>query len=141
MIEYVFTFLGGVAIGVVADRLVDYVVAKQKVKFEEALIGCFGEPMSTNCFSLKDVNEWLQTRKEKIQNGAKGFVVKASSINLKKLGIEIDSNGSVSNMLIVAIINVETNNIEESILIKYDSLDSELESILSKGDGTLVIGG
>lgn len=141
MIGYVFTFIGGVTVGVIADRLIDYILTKNKVKFEEALVGCFGEPVVTNSFSLKDVNEWLKQRKEKIQNECKGFVVKATSINLKKLGIQIESNGSINNMLIIAIINNENNNIEESILIKYDSLDADLENILAKGDGTLVVGG
>jgi len=108
---------------------------------EEVLKTCFGNPVYTDCFSMKETKEWLIARKDKLENGHKGIVMKATPEALRSFGSKYEIKMSAENYLIIAIVNMNKHEIDDSVLIKYNTLEQSLEQNLEKGDGVLVIGG
>lgn len=108
---------------------------------EQILISCFGNPVLTDVFTYQQAKQWLLQRRNLIESGQKGIVLKASPEALKTLGSQYDLNLSADNYAVMAIVNMQTHEITESVLIKYNSLDDELEQKLSVGNGIMVIGG
>lgn len=102
---------------------------------------CFGDPVLSGQFSFQNAKEWFLHRKDKISSGHKGIILKATSENLKSLGTECRINFNADNYLILAIVNMQDHDITDSVLIKYNSIDDQLERNLESGNGVLVIGG
>ena len=139
MMKYVGIMMGGIALGIITDRIILAVKDKQKTDREKILEKCFGEPMYTSIFSMKEVRDWIQTHEDSLKNGAKAIVLKANAETLKRIGEDLDIGTGVKNNIVIAIVDEKTSNIVDSALIKYESLDSSLESALSKGNGVLVV--
>lgn len=139
MFNYVLTFATGMAAGVVLEKALSKMNANTIMGRAEALRACFGEPMCTTSLSLVEVKEWLNSRKELLEDGSKAIVVKANSENLKNLGKQLNIDG-VDNYLVIAVVN-QSQEIKEAVLIKYEKLEQNLEDILSKGNGSLVVEG
>ena len=136
---YIATFVGGVAIGIVVDKLVEKVKMDTKIKFSEALEECFGEPMYTNCFTLKDVRDWLKSREELLCENTKAVIMKAKPEILKEFESSLDFSNGAENTLIIAIVDSEEKKIVASLLVKYEKLDDTLENALAKGNGMMVV--
>ena len=108
---------------------------------EEVLKTCFGNPIFVDNFSFQETKKWLLDRKDKLENGHKGIVMKATPEALRSFGSKYEIKMSAENYLIIAVLNTATKEISDSVLIKYSMLDQNLEQSLAKGNGTLVIGG
>lgn len=137
MVTYFLTFASGVAAGVVLEKIYDKMNTSTVRGRTEALRAIFGEPMCTTILTLGEVKDWIKVREEKLENGAKAIVMKANNDTLKNLGKKINIDG-VDNYLIIAIVTIE-KNITDSVLIKYERLEEELEKLLVKGNGSLIV--
>ena len=130
---------GGVAAGILIDRLIIAMNTSQKERRYKLLEGTFGSTIHANTFELSDVRDWFKSRKESLASGNKGLVMKINDETLKSLGKNLNLGRTISNMLAMAIINTETNEIVDSTLAKYDRIDDKLENALAKGNGIMVI--
>lgn len=139
MTGYVLTFAAGVAGGIILEKALAKMTASSILERSDALRACFGEPMCTTTLSFDEVTEWIKERKDLLSDGSKAIVVKATNEALKNLGKEINVTG-VDNYLIIAVVS-NTSDIQDSILIKYEKLEQELENVLAKGNGSLVVEG
>lgn len=120
--------------------LIYYLIKIQKHKKLNTLISCFGEPSYCDLFSLSDVKQWVKLRENKLQNNCKAVVLKANSKNLSTFEKEFTLNDDGKEYLVIAIVSND-KQIKDSVLIQYNKLDNQLENVLAKGDGVLVIGG
>ena len=139
MIKYVGMMVGGIALGIILDRIVIAVAENRKIEKEKVLEKCFGEPMYTNSFSMSEVRDWIKSREEMLQNGAKAIVVKANSETLRRIGKDLDIGNNLKNNIVIAIVDETGKSITDSVLIKYEVLDAKLEESLDKGNGVLVV--
>lgn len=136
---YVATFIGGVAIGIIVDKIVEKVKLDSKLKFSEALEACFGEPMYTNNFTIKDVRDWIKAHEDALTGNTKAIIMKAKPEILKEFESSLDFSSGAENTLIIAIVDSEEKNIVASLLVKYEKLDDTLENALAKGNGMMVV--
>ena len=108
----------------------------------DKLESCFKNRIYTDEFTYEQMRGWIESRKALIQNGCKALVSKVNSTTMRELYEAInDTDNGLDNYLAIVIMNSTTHSIEDSVLIKYGSLDKRLEAVLAKGDGTLVVGG
>lgn len=140
MVDYVITFAAGAAIGVALEK---FVFAKMKAdgiqSRTDALRSCFGEPMSATMLTFAEVKEWIQARKNQLVDNAKAAVVKVDENTMKSLGKDLDTRG-VENYIVLVVMTGD-KQISDSLLVKYEKLDQELEGALAKGNGILVVKG
>lgn len=139
MIRYVGIMVGGIAIGIVLDRIILMVMENQRLEKEKILEKCFGEPMYTNTFSMGEVRDWIKARESLLKNGAKAIVLKVNSETLRQIGKELDIGSNLKNNIVIAIVDETSKNITDSVLIKYEALDLKLEEALNNGRGVLVV--
>lgn len=140
MVDYVITFAAGAAIGVLLDKFVFAKMQESGIQSRtDALRACFGEPMSATRFTFQEVKDWINARKDQLSNGAKAAVVKVNENTMKSIGKDLDTRGM--DNYIVLLVMTEDKQISESLLIKYETLDRELEDALAKGNGILVVKG
>ena len=138
MVDYVITFATGAAVGVLLDKFVFAKMQENGIRNRtDALRACFGEPMSATTFTLSEVKEWICARKDQLVNDAKAAVVRVDENTMKSLGKDIDTRGMEN--YIVLVIMTGDKQIKDSLLIKYEKLDHELEIALDKGNGILVV--
>ncbi|MCM1251673.1 MAG: hypothetical protein NC321_02545 [Clostridium sp.] len=140
MIKYVGIMVGGVALGIIMDRIIIAVMENQKLEKEKILEKCFGEPMYASSFSMSEVRDWIKSREALLQDGGKAIVLKANSETLKRIGKNLDIGNNLKNNIVIAIVDEAGKNISASVLIKYETLDAKLDEALSKGNGVLVVG-
>lgn len=141
MYKYVLSVAGGIALGIIIEKLIVQMKENQRIERSKILESCFGEPMYTNSFSMEEVKEWIKGREDKLKAGAKAVVLKANKNTLKEIGKTLDIGEGLDKNIIIAIVDESNQSIEESILIKYERLDDILENALAKGDGVLVVEG
>lgn len=139
MVKYVGIMVGGIALGIILDRIIIAVMENKKLEKEKILEKCFGEPMYTSSFSMGEVRDWIKSRETMLQNGAKAIVLKANSETLRRIGKDLDIGNNLKNNIVIAIVDEASNNISDSVLIKYEILDAKLDEALSKGNGVLVV--
>ena len=139
MMNYVVTFAAGVAAGIVLEKALSKMQESKVMGRAEALRACFGEPMCTTTFTFAEAKEWIKARESALSGGSKAIVAKVNSNTLKGLGKEMNIDG-VENYLIMAIVSKD-NDIQDSVLIKYERIDQELDTALEKGNGALVVEG
>lgn len=139
MIKYVGIMVGGIAIGIILDKMIIAVMENKKLEREKILEKCFGEPMYTSLFSMAEVRDWIKSRETLLQDGAKAIVLQANSETLKRIGKDLDIGNNLKNNLVIAIVDESCKNISDSVLIKYETLDARLDEALSKGNGVLVV--
>lgn len=139
MIKYVGTMVGGAVLGIILDRMVIAYSENQKIEKEKILETCFGEPMYTSMFSINEVRDWIKVRESLLQNGAKAIVLKVNSETMKTIGKDLDIGNGLENNLVIAIVDESNENIADSVLVRYETLDGKLEEALSKGNGVLVV--
>lgn len=140
MVDFVITFAAGAAVGVALEK---FVFAKMKAdgiqSRTDALRACFGEPMSATTLTFTEVKNWIQARKDQLVSDAKAAVVNVDENTMRSLGKNLDTRG-VENYLVLVIMT-ENKEITDSLLVKYEKLDQELENALAKGNGILVVKG
>ena len=141
MWKYTTSLVCGIVIGVVIDRVAQYIKINRQLKYSKVLEECFGEPMYTNTFTLSDVVNWSKAREEQIKSGNKIAVVKASPEKIKEFVNDLEIGKGVDNYLIIALVSENNKEIVESMLVKYEKLDKPLEEQLNKGNGSMVIEG
>lgn len=139
MMKYVGLMVGGIALGILLDRIVIVVEKNRKIEKEKILEKCFGEPMYTNSFSMSEVRDWIKSRETMLQSGAKAIVLKANTETLRRIGKDLDIGNNLKNNIVIAIVDEINKNITDSVLIKYEVLDVKLEEALNKGNGVLVV--
>ena len=139
MIKYVGIMVGGIALGIIIDRIIIAYAENKKIEKEKILERCFGEPMYTNTFSISEVRDWIKSREDMLQDGAKAIVLKANSETLRQIGKDMDIGSNLKNNIVIAIVNESTKTISDSVLVKYENLDEKLENALNKGNGVLVV--
>lgn len=138
------SFVAGIVVGILIAKALEQSKTDKVVNKEKLLEECFGEHMYVGTFSLPQARDWIKVRQENLNRGAKALVMKITPESLKKLGQDIQNiqiSSDMDNYLVIAIVNSATQEMEDSILVKYDELDERLEELLAKGDGTLVVGG
>lgn len=141
MWKYFTSLACGVALGIVLDRIIQYIKNNQQLKYTKVLEDCFGEPMFTNTLSVSDVRDWSRAREDMLKTGHKIVVMRAIPDQLKELGKELNIGKGIDNYLIMAVVNEESKEIAESMLVKYERLDDGLNDQLNKGNGSMVIEG
>lgn len=140
MVDYVITFAAGAAVGVLLDKFVFVKMQENGIRNRtDALQACFGEPMSATKLTFQEVKEWIHARKDQLVDGAKAAVVKVNESTMKSIGKDLDTKG-VENYIVLVVMTGD-KQIADSLLIKYETLDRELEDALAKGDGILVVKG
>lgn len=139
MIKYVGIMVGGIALGIVLDRIIIAIMENKKLEKEKILEKCFGEPMYTSLFSMDEVRGWIKSRENLLQNGIKAVVLKANSETLRGIGKELNIGNNLKNNIVIAIVDEANKQISDSVLIKYEMLDMKLDAALSKGNGILVV--
>ena len=108
---------------------------------ERALESAFGSHTYMDLVKTDQITEWVKGRKGLLNNGAKALVMKVTQDYLKKIGVKVNLDNVNDNYLVVAIVEADRQKMKDSILIKYGNLDEQLEQMLAKGDGMLVING
>lgn len=140
MVDYVITFAAGAAVGVLLDKFVFTKMQESGIQSRtDALRVCFGEPMSATKLTFQEVKEWIHARKDQLIDGAKAAVVKVNESTMKSIGKNLDTRG-VENYIVLVIMSGD-KQIADSLLVKYETLDQELEDALAKGNGILVVKG
>ena len=117
-------------------------IMKKETKEERVrkfLEHCFGEAAYAGSFSLSEARDWIKARKTLMEEGAKALVAKARNDTLKMLGRELNLALDAGNYLVIAIVSDAEKKIKDSVLIKYDRLEPQLEDLLAKGNGVLVV--
>ena len=140
MVGYAVTFVGGVVLGIVIDKMIIDMKKNKNADPEKILEECFGDPMHSNKFSLIEARDWIKSREDKIKNGANAVILKINSETLKAYGKDLNISKDVGNYILLAVVDKQSNEFIESALVKYDSLEEKLEQALSKGNGILVVG-
>lgn len=133
------TATAAVVIGIIIANAIKNSKNSEIIDEEKLLEDCFGEHMYVSMFTLLQAKDWIKVRKENIEKGSKALIMKITTKTLKELNINAEINMDIDNYLTIAMVN--NGQMEDSILIKYEELDSKLEEMLAKGDGTLVVGG
>ena len=110
---------------------------RKKTQKEAILEDAFGSNMYIDTVKVEQVTGWVKERNQLLKNGAKALVMKATPKSLNKLGVNVKLDGVNENFLVIAL--VKGADMKDSLLIKYDQLDDQLEKLLAKGDGMLVI--
>ena len=113
------------------------------IDLEKLLTDLFGQAVYSVTFSLREARDWIKARQDKLNAGKKAVVCKINSqtlpmfgLELKKLNLKIDS----TQFLVIAIMSQnDSEDIIDSLLVKYKTLDAKLEEALAKGKGTLVV--
>lgn len=139
MIKYVGIMVGGIAVGIILDRIVVAIMENQRLEKEKVLEKCFGEPMYTSTFSMSEVRDWIKARESLLQNGAKAIVLKVNSETLRRIGKDLEIGNNLKNNIVIAIVDEASKDISDSVLIKYEILDTKLEESLNNGNGILVV--
>lgn len=138
MVDYMITFAAGAAAGVLLEKLVFTKMQENDIQCRtDALRKCFGEPVSATKFTFSEVKEWIYARKDQLVNDTKAAVVKVNGNTMKSLGKDLDTRG-VENYIVLVIMTGD-KQIADSLLVKYEKLDRELEDALAKGNGILVV--
>lgn len=139
MLKYVVAAAGGVVAGIVIYKLIEHYRNNQKTEKARILEQCFGEPMLASTFSMREVRDWIKAREDKLKGGSKAAVLKVNETTLKSFGKDLDIGDGLENNIVIAIVNSTTKEIEESVLVKYEKLDANLEMALDRGNGVLVV--
>lgn len=120
------------------DKFIN-ILLKKKINadnFDES----FGESMYTNSLSLKEVGAWVFDREDKVREGATAIVLKANSETLKGIEKTPSTEDEENKKIIIAIVDMKGKEIFDSVLIKYEELDSNLEKAFNRGNGVFEVG-
>lgn len=138
---------GGIVIGAVLGVTLDEVIRrtkeaeKEEIPMKKALEACFGEPMYAETLTLEEIRNWISKRNTPLHNGQKVVIAKATSDNLKTYGLSMDPVDDLEHYLFVVIVDESASMISpaDSLLIKYERLDTALEERLDPGNGVLIV--
>lgn len=138
MLNFFITFTLGTATGVALEKFVFARMREEGIKSRtDALRICFGEPMFATTFTFAEVKEWIKARKDQLVDDTAIAVVKIDESTMKSLGKDLDTRG-IENYLVLVVLTKD-KQITESLLVKYERLDQDLDNTLAKGNGVLVV--
>ena len=117
-----------------AELLKDHPEEKQRILLE----ACFGECVFAENFSFDEAIDWIENHDDLLSNGNKAMILK---IDDKKFMSWFGKKSKVAlkgdKYLVITIMgdNIDKNLPKEknNLLVKYETLDAELESVLAKG--------
>lgn len=139
-VSYVVAIAVGVVIGlgIVWRRSGEFKLDKRKL-----LEHCFGEAVYARSFSLSETRDWIKEREKLLKDGCKALVAKVNNETLKMLGkeLKLDFDSDDEKYLVIVLVSRQDNAIKDSVLIKYEELNAQLEDALAKGNGALVVEG
>ena len=139
---------------VILGVIIGYYLGKRKVDVPSSndeleiliLKKLFGSPVYAVNFGLRDVREWITPRSSQLQNGSQAVVLKVNSKalkmfvgELKRLGLNFDDYKRIGKFLVVVIYDDVRQDYTDSLLVKYQSLDKQLNDLLvSSGDKFII---
>ena len=142
MLKYILTAVGGITVGFIAgiffEKLLKKLEEKRIIESTKLLVECFGEPMYSSTFNIEDVTTWVEGIKDKLVDGNKVAVIRTSKKLIEKYCNNIHISQDIENYLIMTIVS-SNQEMNESILVKFDNLDPKLSDLLDKGDGILIV--
>ena len=94
--------------------------------------------MYSSTFNIEDVTTWVEGIKDKLVDGNKVAVIRTSKKLIEKYCNNIHISQDIENYLIMTIVS-SNQEMNESILVKFDNLDPKLSDLLDKGDGILIV--
>ena len=97
--------------------------------------------MYAETLTLEEIRNWISKRNTPLHNGQKVVIAKATSDNLKTYGLSMDPVDDLEHYLFVVIVDESASMISpaDSLLIKYERLDTALEERLDPGNGVLIV--
>ena len=126
---------------------------RKRLTLEGILEMIFGKSLYAVSFSLNDVRNWINARKDKLDAEHKALIMKINSHTMKpfadklsRSGIDID-DAEQGKFLVIMIVDVAANIVNmsdmkemkkcliDSFLVKYYGLSDELEKLLSEHNG------
>ena len=134
------TFAGGLVVGAAADRLSVHMRERKHRESEETLKRNFGESSIVTTFTFDEVMDWITAHDELMQNGCNAMVFKASNETLKMVNKKFNIDFGVEKYLVIGIVKEKGKKFLDSVLVKYDKLDTRLEQELKAGNGSMIIG-
>lgn len=132
---------GVVALGAVAYESYKMYDAYQRaqdgvsVPHRKTLEETFGEPMHTGTFTLSEATTWLKAH---FRDGCEGVIVRTDCAALKKFAPNLNLGESEETYLVMIILDKASNVMRDSVLVKFEALDSGLKEALGN-EGMLVI--
>lgn len=137
--------LGYVVAGTAAVTVIAYLLLQHSKNGgakdpEEFLKGVFGEPMVTGHFSLTEATGWIKARSDALDQGGKAIIMEANESTLKTIGVDLKIGDSDNKFLVMAVVSTEENDLLDSVLIKYATLDENLKKNIANGNGVLIVG-
>lgn len=135
-------------LGKIFKGLIDYVGEKSaelltedpEEKRMKILEAAFGEIMYAGTLSFSEVRGWLNRNKSFLRKGSRAVIMKLDDEKFAELfGSKFDDIDLGGENYLASVIMDSASRIKASLLVKYESLDVQLESML--GDGTLVVEG
>ena len=89
MVKYILTVAGGIVIGIIIEKMIIQSKENKKLECSRLLEQCFGKAMFTSNLSMKEVQEWIKGREDRIKSGSKAIILKANKSTLSKIGKDI----------------------------------------------------
>lgn len=116
-----------------AELLKDHPEEKQRILLE----ACFGECVFAENFSFKEAAGWIKKHGDLLREGNKAMILKIDDEEFTSLFRKLSKVALMGDKyLVITIIgdNIDENQPKEktNLLVKYETLDAKLESVLAK---------
>ena len=128
------------AIDLFGEKLAESLNEDPEEKRMKILEAAFGGIMYAGTLSFSEVRGWLNRNKSLLTKGSRAVIMKLDDEKFAELfGSKFDDIDLGGENYLASVIMDAASRIKASLLVKYESLDAQLESML--GDGTLVVEG
>lgn len=128
------------AIDLFGEKLAESLNEDPEEKRMKILEAAFGEIMYAGTLSFSEVRGWLNRNKSFLTKGSRAVIMKLDDEKFAELfGSKFDDIDLGGENYLASVIMDAASRIKASLLVKYESLDAQLDSML--GDGTLVVEG
>ena len=121
----------GVVGGIFLEKLLRKFKDTRILKCSELLEKNFGSPIYSNNFTIKEVTEWFEVRKDKIDNDYKGIVMKINKETFDKMAIDLKIEKDLNKYLLLGIF--KEGSFSDTLLVKYEFLENKLNDALKEG--------
>ena len=101
----------------------------------KVLESVFGEPTHTGTFTLSEAMTWVKSH---FRTGCQGAIFRADCAALKNYAPDVDFSSGLENYLVMVILDKSGGAMQDSVLVKFEKLDANLEEALGD-EGMLVI--
>ncbi|MCF0112689.1 MAG: hypothetical protein HUK20_12990 [Fibrobacter sp.] len=142
MLEYILTASAGLFAGFIAGFFAEKFFKKCEEKHilesTKILVQCFGEPMYSGIFTIDDVTNWVECKKDQIGNGAKIAVFRTSKKLVQSNCANIKISSDIDNYLVLMVI-AASGEPKDTIMVRFEKTDDKLTKLLDDGAGIFVI--